>query len=709
MSAKPQNSLASKPLYIEVRRLPERPQDVPASVLVISNEQIDAQKIASPTDIADSVPGFSFNDPFGRFNPAPSMRGLIQPGLGDDPSVGFFTDGLYVSGRSSINSLAFDLAQIDVAKGPQNALFGRNSFGGTINAVSNAPEKTTYGWLEAVSGTKDRNEITAGINMNFSEQVQSRLAVYWRDWGGYFKNALASGPDIGREKTSAIKLSTAFTPNDRREFNLRLAYAEDDDSQPKGFLVETNCGPRTTDGVLRLYCGELPERGSPYSANDVGTEQSMGYHREHTRGSLEWTEFLSPRTSLTTLIGGAYEDSVFIRDDDYQAVNSARAGVDTRRHDVQVDTRLHTKTASGQWSGLWGVSGYHFLNTANRIDQFYVLGQTTSGGARVHNGTDTLGTYGSITYRAVPQLALTLDGRWQVEKKFLASSTIAASTGRSIDLEDSWRGFTPKFTASWQNPSGLLYYGSVAKGYKTGGFNDRANIRETERVYQPEQNITYEVGIKNIKPTTRVSLDMGLFWIDWQDQQVLAYSTAGTTQNFFLNNAGQTTSKGLEASLSWDVTDQLNVTAGYTYADARYDQYNDPDLANVTGFAPNGNVSGKRLPRYSPHQAVLSGSYRTPSPLPRTDFVMGSQLKFDSSQFTDNSNTAKTGARTMVNLQAGLDHPGGYAGVWVNNLLDERDPSVGIPWTDAAQGFRREWLVVPEDGLTAGLRIKVKF
>jgi outer membrane receptor protein involved in Fe transport len=63
----------------------------------------------------------------------------------------------------------------------------------------------------------------------------------------------------------------------------------------------------------------------------------------------------------------------------------------------------------------------------------------------------------------------------------------------------------------------------------------------------------------------------------------------------------------------------------------------------------------------------------------------------------------------MVNLQAGLDHPEGYAGLWVNNLLDERDPSVGIPWTDASQGFRREWLVVPEDGLTAGLRIKVKF
>ena len=654
------------------------------------------------------IPGFSFNDPFGRFNPAPSFRGLIQQGLGDDPSVGFFNDGFYLSGRSSINSLAFDLEKIEAVKGPQNALYGRNSFGGAINAVSARPSERTEYWFDGRSGTHNRHEIQAGGNFRLNDEVKARLALYLRDWGGYFNNSVPGGPEIGQEQTKAIRTSFLFNPEPQRDIVVRLTHLADDDSQPKGFLTPANCAPRTSDSQLRLFCGEVPERDASYAANDVGTEQAMGYHRNHTRFGVEWTETLSPQTSVTSLIGASIEESVFIRDDDYQAVNAARAGAAIDRFDTQADIRLNHKTADGNWSGLVGASTYKFHNNINRIDQLYVLGQTSPNGPKVKNTTDTIGIYGSLTRNLGHGFAVTGDGRWQYEAKDFKSTTLAVTTGQSLDLDDSWTAFTPKLTASWTSDDNLMLYSSVAQGYKTGGFNDRANIFDSERSYKPEENTTYEIGAKNIRLAQRLSADLGGFWIDWTDQQVTAYSTAAASQNFFINNAGQTTVKGLEASLRWLPLPSLYLDLGYTYADARYDQYRDPDLANVQGFTPNGDVSGNQLPRYSPHHAVLTTVYRAPSSIPNWDTVIGSQFTVQSSQFTDNSNTSETGTRTLLNLQAGIERGDMAFGIWADNVLNEKDPAVAIPWTDASQGFRREWLVIPQDGTTIGIRVKLK-
>ncbi len=682
---------------------------MPATVKLIDKRTIEEAGIRSPSDMSALIPGFSFNDPFGRFNPAPSFRGLIQQGLGDDPSVGFFNDGLYMSGRSSINSLAFDLEKIEAVKGPQNALYGRNSFGGAINAVSARPVDKQEYWFDGRSGTHNRNEIQTGLNVPLAEHVKGRLALYWRDWGGYFNNTVPGGPEIGREETKAARLSLLFDPTPERDILLRLTHVADDDSQPNGFLVPANCGRRTTDSQLRLFCGELPARADSYAANDVGTEQEMGYHRDHTRMSVEWTERLSDLTTITSLMGGSMEDSVFIRDDDYQAVNAARAGIDTDRFDGQVDVRINHRTQDDKWNGLVGVSGYNFHNNVNRIDQYYAFGQTSPGGPKVKNTTQTAGVYGSLTRKLGHGFAVTGDGRWQYETKDFKSTTTAITTGLPLDLQDSWMAFTPKGTLSWTAENDFMLYSSVARGYKTGGFNDRANIFDDERAYKPEENITYEAGAKNIPVRDELKADLGAFWIDWTDQQVTAYSTASATQNFFVNNAGKTTVKGIEAALRWKPAPSFAMDFGYTYADARYDYYKDPDLANVTGFTPDGDVSGNRLPRYSPHHISVTTFYKTPSPIPRWDFVLGSQFTYQSSQYTDNSNTSKTGNRTLLDLQGGLQKGNLAVELWVDNALNEKDPAVGIPWTDASQGSRREWLIVPQDGTTIGVRFKAKW
>lgn len=691
---------------ITVRRIPESVSKVPATVHLLDERLIEQANIASPTDVAAYTPGFSFNDPFGRYNPAPSMRGLIQPGLGDDPSVGFFNDGLYLSGRSALNSLNFDLQKVEIAKGPQNALYGRNAFGGTVNAVSNVPVAANTAWFDGRLATHDRKQVEAGVNVAISDTLSARFAGYWRDWGGYFDNDNDGGPEIGNEKTQAGRLSLAWRPSSEREVIVRLTHLEDEDGQPKGFLVPANCGPRVGDGQNRLYCGKLPKGPDELEANYVGDN---GYDRMHSRAVLEWKETLSSDLTWITLLGGSMEDSVFIRDDDYQTVNASRAGIDTNRFDMQFDTRLHSGSEHSPWQGLAGLALYRYMAHEDRIDQNYVLGDIEPGGPETTTGTDTAGLYGSLTRRWDNGFSLTGDTRLQWEEKTAKTDTLAITSGEPISGRESWVAFTPKLTGAYELQDGTLFYTSVARGYKTGGFNTRENIFDNERTYDPEENITYELGVKNIPVHQTLSVDLGGFYIDWTDQQVIAYSAAGASQNFFLDNAGQTEVYGLEAALRWRPRPNLSFDLGYTYADAHYVSYEDPSLANVQGFTPNGDVSGKQLPRYSPHQVSLTGQYRTDSPLKNWDIVTSGQFSYESSQYTDNAETSKTGVRTLLNLQAGVEKENIYIGLWADNVLDERDPAVGIPWFDASQGFRREYLVVPQDGPTVGVRLKIQW
>ena len=189
----------AEPVEVTIRKLPEPASQIPAAITVWDAEAIASKGLNQPTTLAQYTPGFSFNDPFGRFNPAPSMRGLIQPGLGDDPSVGFFADGQYVSGRSSINAMNFDLERIEIARGPQNALYGRNSFGGTVNAISALPTSEATAGLSTRYAPDREHEVAGFVSGPLEPNLTARLAVYGKDKDAWFANRVANGPKIGAE------------------------------------------------------------------------------------------------------------------------------------------------------------------------------------------------------------------------------------------------------------------------------------------------------------------------------------------------------------------------------------------------------------------------------------------------------------------------------------------------------------------------------
>lgn len=694
---------------IYARQRPEPMQTVPVSTTTLDKQEIEEERISDPKSLAENVTGFVFNDPFGRYNPSPAIRGMAQPGIGEEPTVAFFQDGIYVSGRSSIDALLFDIDQIEVARGPQNALYGRNSFGGAINFISRMPSSTPRMQLEQTIATSDRFISKAAIEGPLvKDRLLGRLAVINSDRGGFYENATPNSGEIGRERNQGIKGTlAAITPDARTKVVLRTSVINDDDSQVKGFLVPANCQPRSTDGKLRQYCGDLPHGDE----NNMNADNAVdyGFYRTAWRVSGQ-VDHQFTDTMLTGTAGLAGEQNKFARDDDYSATIANIAGQYNDRRDYNFDLRWRSDKNTGPWTWLTGTSFYRFENVTKRLDQAVYLGATAPSGARSDAITESMALYGSVGRPVVWGVNATFDARMQTEKKTFDSTIISSTTGRPIYLDDTWSSFIPKATLSKEFAPDFLGYISYAEGFKSGGFNDRANIFDSQRVYNPEKNRTYEVGFKSEWLDHRLRANLTGFYIDWTDQQIVAFSAAGTSNNFYTTNAGRSTSKGVELSLQGKPHHAVDLRLDYSYTDARFDDYKDGELANLPNFAPNGDVSGNLIPRYSPHQLVFDAAYRrTLEPNWGLDGFLGTTFNFQSSQATDTSNLSFTGDAFKINLRSGLKYKFITATLWVDNLLDDRTPPVGIRWQDAANGNNRAWLVVPADGRIVGLTLKSDF
>lgn len=700
-------------VVVEARQRPEAAMTVPLSLRVLERPTIEAARIDEISDLAARTPGLVIGDPFGRYNPSPALRGLIQPGLGDEPNVGVFIDGIYVSGRGILNQRYLDLERIEVVRGPQSALYGRNTFGGAVNLVTRAPGDDPEADAIVTVGSEGRLTLQGSVGGPVIEDILSARLIALHDQDdGYFDNRVAGGPDIGAEETRALTGTLHLTPTEALSLTLRGSYIQDDDRQPKSHVVAANCAPDLTTGANRYFCGQVPTEGGDLAANALhhGVERDMVRLSGVLRADLTDDLRLESRTAHMT------ETTTFGFDGDYTPAVLFDSAQDRDSQDYSQDLRVlgEGEGVLGPW--LLGGSYYRFDLTTSRNNIFFVSGQTAPTGLpRTRAKTETWAMYGSADWVFGPAWTLTTELRFLEEDKRFRTTDVD-QTGNPLDLSESWDAWLPRAVLRWTMDEDLMVYASVAKGFKAGGFNDMANVFDSERAYDPDENWTYEFGSKATVWGGKAQLTGAVFHVDWSDQQIVAASAAGTNNNFYTANAADSASTGVEFEVRAQPLDGLTVDAGYTYTFARFEDYADPDLVNVQGFAPDGDVSGNRLPRQSAHQANLTAAYEVPLGLTGrwSDLkgALGGDLLYQSSQYSTPANLASTGPDTTVNLRAGLvdrndDGRGVDITFWVDNVLDDDTAEVAIRWFDPAAGFGRAWLITPKDGRRYGMTLRM--
>ncbi len=691
-------------IMVEVRKRSEAVQDVPLAVSVFDRQSVELDRIDSLPDLALRTPGLTFSDPFGRLNPAPGFRGLVQPGIGDEPNVGVFIDGIYVSGRIGTNFLSADLERVEIARGPQSALYGRNSFGGAINFQTRRPSGKPAAEAEVTIADHGFREIEAGIETPLvADVLAARLMVLDHDSGTDVDNAIpGEAPDIGLIRNIQGILGLSYTPSERVEGYLRLAWSRDNDGQPKSYVVPANGGERLSDGALRYFVGTVPGPPDSYAAN----ADHFGYTRRTLRVSSVWDWALSDDLTVSSLTGVSDTDAEFGFDGDHSPVRAYHQGQIIRSWDLSQEVRVLHQGSRLTW--LAGGNYYRFEQDTVRQDQFLIFNQPERGGPITESLTEAGAIYGSLDYRLADNLRAVAELRYQIEyKRFQSSSTDAA--GNPLDLSDRWHSWLPRLALDAALNDRVTLYGSVARGFKSGGFNDDTNLFDDQRSFDPDSNWTFEAGAKTRWLDGRLTANLTGFWILWDGQQLVAASSAGLTDNFFNTNVGESRSRGIELELAARPTDWLSLDLSYAFTDARFVDYQDPDLVDIAGFAPDGDVSGNRLPRYAPHQLAVGTLLEFPVLQDRATALFRAEGLYQSSQFSTPANLARSGGLSRINLRAEIESRYADLALFVNNLADDQSASVAIRWFDPTAGFGRAWLITPQESRRFGAELTLRW
>lgn len=605
-------------IVVTARKREETLLETPVAVSVITGADIEAKGVQNLYDVALFTPGLTYFDALQNQLGTPVIRGISQTNLNSpDRNVAVFYGGVYLSNLSASNVELLDLARIEVVKGPQSALYGRNAFNGAINYVPAAPTEEFEGKVGATVGTDNRREARIVLSGPINDIFRARIAASYNSFDGSWKNQAEPSAGLGGYETKNLSATLDLTPSE--QFTARLfAYYTDDlrDSSPAYIVPALNCGP--TGRPLSAYCGDVP-----VSRTLAANPDAIAFSREVTLAALDISyDFGAVVLKSQTSIYDAKTDNASDnglgfnngRGYTFNIVNNAAPTVVLRQQAVPAFTgsgRGTTKTKSQELRlegdigerTRWGVGGFLSKNefvSRGRLSYdgrnlapgerpqsdifFFIQGNpTTAVSADPTNvmvdlsrfiGEDKQTAYfGSLEFKASDAWTVGAELRRDSEDRSRFNAVIGPSTyqQRTFDYT-TWRAH-----ADYTWSASQLFYASAAKGVISGYFNGKtdavagnAAVPEALQVYNPAENKTYELGWKAEWLNRRLNTDIALFFIDYTGIQIPATPPAPLISNL-VQNVGDATSKGVELSVNFQATEKLQIGGTYSYTPTEFD------------------------------------------------------------------------------------------------------------------------------------------
>lgn len=689
-------------VYVYARKRVEKFAEVPLSIDLYTSRDLQDAGVRDIDDLALFIPGFSFEKSFGRQLDRPVMRGMstILSGTQIEQNVAFYIDGVFVSG--AISSTMFqNLERIEVVRGPQNALYGRSAFSGAINYITRKPGDEFEGSVTASAASHDEYQL--GLNLS-GPLAPGKLSFYLGanhyEYGGEYLNT-NTGDTLGGENTDAITAALYFTPTSSFDATLKVTWSNDQDEHHPAVLQDStfnNCFLATFD---QYYCGEVVEF-SDVSLN-TGSIGGGGLSREAWRAALTTNTRFGGYT-LTTITAINDEDLEAGLDLDgtsrepVEAIPPLRGSFQTLDmttfKDISQEVRI-TSPEGARWR--WLAGGYFFHREHSGTN---ILPNT---GAKPVTKTRNFAIFGQVQYDFSGQLTGTVDVRYGRDRK-----TLLLPDGTF--LVETYQSFDPRFTIDYQPREGRLYFITIAKGSKPGGFNPRTQLPPELLSFEQETAWNYEAGAKLNFPNQGISLQGAVYYINWTNQQLTGlFQPPASRPIVFTQNAGQTRVTGAELVVRYRPSFAWEHVITYAYNDATFRVFEVAEQAALTG---DPSVAGNRTPRAPRHMATFSTTFRHPVSTD-TDFFIRGDILFESRRFAQVHNLAHTGNKVIVNVRVGIETENFTLALWVKNLTDDRTPVSIIRFRDFA-GFDsfaapRAFIITLPRGRQVGLTVSREF
>ncbi|MBY9068155.1 TonB-dependent receptor [Hyphomonas sp. WL0036] len=696
-------------VVVTARFKEETIKDIPASVTAIGSETIERGGVRNIEDVARLTPGLNFVSLGSNFA-LPVIRGL-STNVGES-NVGMFVDGVYQGSRSGMDRPLADVERVEVIKGPQIALYGRNAFGGAINVITRAPTNTPSLNASVTLGEGGRKEgsvFASGPLVKDKLFGRVGIAAYERD--GFYTNELTGG-NLDTYSAKYYSGALLWQPTSSLSLDLRGNYEDSSAGDRPGYFILNN-KPELHAGRSQMYLGEVPAQTDGFAVTPGG------YDRETTLWSLTGKWDINDELQASSVTSYSDLEGLLQSDIDY---GPADLNYQTQRIDQTWFSQEFRLARSGDTVD-WLV-GLYYSDQEQTDDNLQLVTNPAIENAipaslrSVHlinvETSEVMAAFGSVTWRFAPDWSLDVAGRVFREEKHMSPfqenpyTNVVLSPNPNLSIEEDF--FTPSVALSWDATDNMTLYASAAKGVKSGGFNAMANVTDSERLYDAEQSWNYELGAKTNWMDDRLTVNAALFNIEWSDQIVRALGTLGATLNA---NAGTTTSRGFELEVAARPTSNLDLSFSYTYTDASFDEYTFPALALSFGLDPV--LDGKSL-QYVPENMLTAGAqYQAPLTGDWDWFVRG-DAAYRSKQYGTTTNLFWVGDQTNANLTLGFENDTWSAEFWLRNAFDEDAPTASIQQRNlgsvvlppAGQGVFRVLSFAPEPR-NAGVTLRYRF
>lgn len=670
-SAAAQDSTQIEDIVVTARKQSERLQEVPIAITAINAEEMQRRGIREVTDLSSIAPGLNIEKDQGRRFERPVIRG--QANVFGSPNVASFIDGVYIPDSLFATELAF-VDQIEVIKGPQSALYGRQTFAGAISYTTRRPSQTLEGLARITAAEHNEFNFLGGLSGPIVEDVlAAQASVNYYTYGGEYRNNAPGTPSdgrtIGQEKTLGGTLALLYTPTPDLTFTLRASYAHNDDGHEPMAMQRSSANNCYLAARTQYYCGAINVTPEMVGLN-LDEIDGGGVERKTGRLSLT-TEYDMAGFQLTSIT--AYNNSTEERkaDLDYQPLRLL--GGSLHAND-QVDINSFSqefRISSPRGERLHWMAGAYYFNSDRSDGRYRYVPRTMQNNGTVE--TSNLALFGLVGFNLTEQLSGTVEVRVAEEKLNLTGGDA------NFDYEATYRSTNPRFTLAYQATDDLMFYGLIARGNKPGGFNTDVRLSANDRSYGEESAWNYEAGFKSDLFDRRLRLNVAAYYIDWTNQQMTQVAQLNNVETVsFIRNVGEVEVKGFEVETQARITADWSVRATYAYADSEYTNAFDPDFATLTGG--NGDVRGRAIPNAPKTQYSLGTHYGWN--IGENHFFFDATHSFRSKKYDQVANLAWVDGRDTTNFQLAWERDQHRVILFGRNVFDNIDPVGIVRYTD---------------------------
>jgi len=608
-------------------------QEVSSSITALGADDVERAGIIDITGLQQVVPGLKVGSSGGEVRPA--MRGARTNEVGvagtgiAEQIVGIFQDGIYVPTTTAGMGAFVDIERIEVLRGPQGTLYGRNTFAGSINVITNRPNMDEIeGNIKITTGAYNRSAYEGVLNLPLSDNLATRVVVASDRHDGYIKNHFLAGPsDDLREKNSFYARSvTRYEPSKNFNATFRLDYSKKDANSEAIWGYQQIAGyslTETTPGSGIYNPNATVTKGHIYQPGDVERNDLGPYDVYRNAMSLDKQEALSATaifewytdaadfkwtSNYSELKGSQFYDNDysdggldfvggFGRQDDQKTISTELQISSNHEGPLQWIAGLYYFDQEADWNWLWRED-----TTGNGTADSLVVPSWGNPDYDPHT-SDSIAVFGQLRYEVSDDLRLVGGLRYNKDEKTF--------TGENIpDWDDSavlW-----KAAFEYDQSDDLMLYASAATGIRTGGANDgRVVSRGADPLYDNEEVTSYEIGMKSTLLDGEMRLNISAFVNEYDDVKAQLFAVAcsdtmsndtvldcvdaGTTQSFeYYENGGSIDTTGVEVDLQWYPADNLSVSGTFTWLDAEFsDDYavGNSQLRPLLGL---GNFEGRQ-------------------------------------------------------------------------------------------------------------------